>query len=97
MRIDRNHEVLKVYLQKTGQVKGPEKTAAAGGLERDTVEISPLAREMRLYQATLKNLPEVREDIVCALQNQLQTGSYHPSGAEIGQGIIKEIRLDKLV
>lgn len=97
MRIDQNYEVLKVYWQKARQVKGVEKTTGAGGLKGDSVEISPLAREMQLYQATLKNLPDVREDIVNALKERLQLGSYRPASSEIGEGIIKEAKLDKLV
>ncbi|RJQ30989.1 MAG: flagellar biosynthesis anti-sigma factor FlgM [Peptococcaceae bacterium] len=97
MKIDQNYEVLKVYWQRVGQVKGVEKTTAAGELQGDSVEISPLAREMQLYQAALRDLPDIREEAVSALKKQLQDGSYQPSGAEIGQGIIKEVKLDKLV
>lgn len=84
--------LLKAY---TSQVKnnkaGYGQGEKAGKTDRcDRAVISPQARELQAIMAELRNLPEVREDLVQSLKEKIQEGSYHPDTVKIAEGIIAE-------
>lgn len=80
----------------TNQAKktAPNKTATPTG---DKVELSPQALEANKYRAELKNLPNLREEKVQQLKEQINNGTYQASAKQIAAGIIKERHLDKLI
>ncbi len=84
--------MLKAY---TAQVKNNqirrspgEKTGKAD--RRDSAVISPKARELQAIMTELRNLPEVREDLVNNLKEKIRDGTYHPDTVKIAEGIIAE-------
>lgn len=63
----------------------------------DRVEISSRGKELQLYRSRLKELPDVRQDLVDSLKRRLEEGSYYPDAKKIAEAMIREVRLDKRV
>lgn len=66
-------------------VAGPE---AAG----DRVELSPLSQELQFYREKLREMPDVREELVAALRQRVAAGEYRPAAREIVAGLMAELR-----
>lgn len=87
MKITQNLPVQKAVNKYTQPVQKAEK---ASGLKfsPDTIEISEAAREVQVAAKALKNLPEVREDLVNAIKQAIQDGTYKPSSEDIAKKIL---------
>lgn len=85
-------EVFKAY-QKNNLDK--TKNNKANQPEGDSVELSSAAKFKKEIESTLKNLPEVREDLVNNLKKDIQAGTYKPDAYKIADEMIKERLLDK--
>jgi len=67
----------------------------AGENQADRLEISKDAMELQAYRSALDNIPAIREDLVAALKQSIEEGSYQPDSEKIAAGIIKEKLLDR--
>ncbi len=70
-----------------------EGKAARGG-QAARVDISDKAQEVQRITQLIKSLPEVREDRVQALKAQIENGTYHVSGEDIADLIIRRALAD---
>jgi flagellar biosynthesis anti-sigma factor FlgM len=68
--------------------------APAAGLEAagDRVELSPLSQELQFYRERLREIPEVREELVAALRQRVAAGEYRPAAREVAAGLMAELR-----
>lgn len=83
-------DATKAYgLQQQNKANPKTRNTASKPENSDILEISPEARQARTYQAALKNLPEVREDLVSAIKRGIQNGTYKPDPVKIADGIIE--------
>jgi len=64
----------------------PEKTA----LKTDTVVISDAAKRVQEARRQLDDIPDVREEKVAQLRNQIQNGTYEIDADKIAGKMIKE-------
>ena len=64
----------------------PEKTA----VKADTVVISDAAKRIQEARRQLDDIPDVREDKVSQLRNQIQNGTYETNADKIAGKMIKE-------
>ncbi len=62
--------------------RGARASAAASG-QRDAVELSSTALEVRRAIAVLQSSPEIRQDLVASLKRQIAEGSYEINPEEI--------------
>lgn len=85
-------EVFRAYQKNTPDV---QKNNRVSQTEGDSVELSSEAKFKKEIESTLKNLPEVREDLVNRLKRDIQAGTYQPDAHRIADGMIKERLLDK--
>lgn len=72
-------EVARAYSQRVGPHETqPEKAApvSAARPQHDQLTISDRARELAVAQEAMSQVPEVREDVVQALRDQIQAGTY---------------------
>lgn len=59
-------------------------------VSEDKLEISSRASEVGNLVEQLKSLPDVRQNKVNALREQIAAGSYKPSGDSIADAILKD-------
>jgi len=70
--------------------KPVNKTEKATGIKvsKDKIEISDVAREVQVATRALKNLPDLREDLVKELKAAIEDGTYKPSSEDIAKKIL---------
>ena len=56
----------------------------------DTVVISEAAKRIQEARAQLDEIPDVREDKVAELRNQIQNGTYQPDAEKTADKLLKE-------
>ncbi len=86
---------IKAYTNQMKNDKTVQKGQNNSQIPGDSVEISKEAMEMQSYRSMLDKLPAVREDLVAALKQSIQEGSYKPDSEKIAAGIISDRNLDK--
>ena len=58
------------------------------------VDVSPSAQEVQQIKRLVNQLPDVREDRVRALKAQVENGTYHVSGEDIADLMIRRTLAD---
>jgi negative regulator of flagellin synthesis FlgM len=84
---------IKAYTSQIRKDKAGSKEKA-GESQADTLEISKEAMELQSFRSALDNIPEVREELVTALKQSIDEGSYQPDSDKIAAGILREKFLD---
>lgn len=82
MRINNNinvQQVLKGYNKNVGKVKKTEKSA----MKRDQIDISQSAKDFQVAMDAFKKLPDVRQEKVDDVKEQLDQGTYKPSAEDV--------------
>jgi negative regulator of flagellin synthesis FlgM len=72
-------EVARAYSQQVGKTDPqPERAAqhSAARPQHDQLTISDRARELAMAREAVANVPDVRENVVQALRDQIQAGTY---------------------
>jgi negative regulator of flagellin synthesis FlgM len=69
------------------ETEGEKGRASVG---EDNVELSQSAREMQRAQKALQDLPDIREDKVAALKQQIEDGTYDIRADKIAANMLKE-------
>jgi len=87
-------ELFKAY----NQNKADKNISSGKGVNQgDSLQLSPEARAKRKIEISLKELPEVRENLVNRLKKDIQSGTYKPDAKKIADGIMQERLLDKQI
>lgn len=86
---------LKAYISQVKKEKSEKIEQKDGQILDDSVEISKEAMEIQTYRNMLDKMPAVREELVAALRQSIQDGTYRPDSEKIAAGIISDRRLDK--
>ena len=91
---------LNAYVKNIGKGKngihGSPKEAPKGGLSGDKVALSPEAKQLQEAKKSLDSLPDVREDKVAEIKEQIEAGTYTIDGEKIAFKMIRESILDRL-
>jgi len=64
--------------------------------KKDVVSISNQAKDFQTVMKSIKDVPDVRADIVNELSEKYQSGKYDVSGSEVADKVLKSI-IDKKV
>ncbi|SES84187.1 anti-sigma-28 factor, FlgM family [Natronincola peptidivorans] len=96
MKIFNNPNITQVMKLYNKTVKPTEKTGEVA-TSQDKLEISQKAQEFQVALKAYKNLPEIRQEKVEILKEQVQTNSYNVSGKEVADQLIESILIDKKV
>lgn len=89
MRIDAYNQVNQ--LQSVSKTKKSVNQAAAKTKSsKDQVSFSTFGRDLQIAKSALKNVPDVREDKVSALKEQMEAGSYKLSGDSFAEKIMSD-------
>jgi negative regulator of flagellin synthesis FlgM len=99
MSIDRlgAHEAARAYVQnaeptkvsKTPGVKGAEGNQAQPG--SDQVSLSAEARALALARKAVDGAPDVREDRIAAIKQQIENGTYNVSPEALAKSILQKL------
>lgn len=94
MEIDKNAGIqVDAYVN---QVHDKNKAGPAGGkaentaAKTNTVVISDAAKRIQEARAQLDEIPDVREDKVTELRNQIQNGTYQINAEKTAEKLLKE-------
>lgn len=72
----------------------PEKQAANSVVPEEKVSLSSAARDIQQAEKAIEKLPDVREEKVRELQDQIETGKYDVNGEKIAEKMLSESLLD---
>lgn len=75
----------------------PEKQAANSVVLEEKVTLSSAARDIQQAEKAIEKLPDVREEKVRELQDQIETGRYDVNGEKIAEKMLSESLLDIMV
>lgn len=89
MHIDRIGAIHQIY---TKQSSTPTKKINKTD-KRDEVSLSENAKEFQNIYQKLKNVPDVREEKVDRIKEQLRTGTYNVNSEEVAEKILSSIDL----
>lgn len=64
---------------------------------KDLLQLSDGAKDFQVALKAFHRLPEIREEKVKALREQIQQGTYDVSGKEIADKILDSIHIDKKI
>lgn len=85
------------YLQTAGsrppgdqQEQSNEATATTAGYKADRVELSGQAREAQQAMAALKEMPEIRTELVSDIQTQVDGGNYNVDAEQTAGDMLDE-------
>ena len=74
MRIDAYNQIQQIYgAKKPTKVEGKKTTAASF---KDQLLLSSTAQDAATVKKALSNVPDVREDLVSSLKEQIDNGTY---------------------
>ncbi len=88
MRIDAMSEITQVY-QANGKMK---KVESATSVSRDSVQISSFGRDLQVAKEAVQNAPDVREDKVKAIKEQINAGTYNVPMSALADKLLSQSR-----
>lgn len=88
MRIDAYHAISQVYQANKVNRKSAEKLDKA---ENDRFEMSDFGKTLQVAKKAVADAPEVREDRIARLKEQLADGTYNVSEEELANRITDKI------
>lgn len=77
-------------VQPNAQATETEGEKGRANVGEDSVELSQSARDLQKAQKTLQDLPDIREDKVAALKQQIENGTYDIRADKIAANMLKE-------
>jgi len=77
-------------LQKQEKANAHKNCDGSKAARADILDISAEARQVQTYRAALKEIPDVREDLVASIKKLVQEGAYKPDAGKIADGILEE-------
>ena len=84
-------------VQEKKKIDGPTEHDPKSVLKEDKVDISRTAREVKKARAQLDNVPDIREEKVAEVKNEIDNGTYRIDGKKIAFNMIKESLIDEIV
>ena len=77
---------MKAYKKNTEKVESTEKTK----FSEDKIEISESSKDFQVAMNALKKLPDIREDKVNELKEEISKGTYKPSPQDIAKKMMSD-------
>lgn len=86
MRIDAINNVSRLY-----QATKPQKAVGSGSVDtKDKYEVSKYAKDYQTARAAMSSVPEIREDKVSRIRDELNSGTYNVSAHEIAEKMVSK-------
>lgn len=90
MRIDALSQIQQVY---GTQPKRRTNSVSNTSYGRDAVEISNIGKSFQIAKDAVKGAPDIREDKVAALKQQIASGTYDVSGESFAEKLMEKLGL----
>jgi negative regulator of flagellin synthesis FlgM len=98
IQADKNEQVKPDALNHPVHPKQNEQPKTSGGIaSEDRVELSSEALDLKKMTEAVKQMPDVRQDLVKSAQERLSNGTYRVSSGTIAERILEEETVDKVV
>lgn len=91
MKINKTDRILSIYENMAAKKVKPGQKK----FEKDEIEISERAQDYQFAMQKLKELPDIRQDKVDKIKEQIQTGTYDVKAREIVDKIYENINFFK--
>ncbi len=86
MRIDAINNVSRLY-----QATKPKKAAGSENTDtKDKYEVSKYAKDYQTARTAMSSVPEIREDKVARIRDELNSGTYNVSAHEIAEKMVSK-------
>lgn len=86
MRIEAYTQVQQIY--KTNQTTRSDSAKKASFT--DAVEISSLGKDIQVAKQAVANTPDVREDLVASISEQVKAGTYSVSAEQLANKLLSQ-------
>ena len=80
-----------------GDVDGDTDNLKKAGYSNDRIEVSDRAKEFNRIKSSVNGMPEIRNDKVKQLSEDVRSGRYRVDADSIASGIIKESVMNNLI
>ena len=102
MKITDNNSSLNIRnyvnnIQDNTKIDDLAKPGSSQTVKEDKVVLSPKAKEVQEATKLIKELPDIREEKVAKLKEQVDQGTYRIDGKKIAFKMLKESILDELL
>ena len=102
MKITDNNSSLNIRnyannIQDNRKTDSSAKQGSSQAVKEDKVVLSPKAKEVQEATKLIKELPDIREEKVAKLKEQVDQGTYRIDGKKIAFKMLKESILDELL
>jgi negative regulator of flagellin synthesis FlgM len=97
ININKTNEIEPIQTRKQSDVsladiKKSESDAPRNVVREDKFQISDRASEVGKFVDRIKDLPDIRQEKVDVLRQQIESGEYDSSSEDIADAVLKEIR-----
>jgi negative regulator of flagellin synthesis FlgM len=89
-----NNEFIKQYKINDKLNSGSKKRINENVVIEEKVSISSISRDVKLAKKAIEELPDVREEKVRVLKDQIEQGTYKVSGEKIAEKIFGDLFFD---
>ncbi len=102
MKITDNNSSLNIRnyvsnIQDNRKTDGSARQGLSQTVKEDKVVLSPKAKEVQEATKLIKEIPDIREEKVAKLKEQVDQGTYRVDGEKIAFKMLKESILDELL
>lgn len=95
MKVNNVPGIIGAY-QKTGPRKAAKEQETSNAAKSDGVVLSKEAQAVRALKDKVSQAPEVRQERIDALRQQIEAGTYRPDGREVAAKMVKARVFDDL-
>lgn len=80
-----NQPAIQQVMKSYGKTPERTKVEKSGGMATDQIQISSQARSFQVAMKAIQEVPEVRQEKVEAIKQQIESGTYRPSAQDIAR------------
>lgn len=86
-----SREIKRPEAERPAEAGPKERTAQGQASPEDRIKLSSAPREVSVLMAAVAKLPDVREEKVRQLQEEIQSGNYKPDVRKIAARMLEEL------
>ena len=88
MRIDAYNQIQQIYGNKS--IKKTEEKRVSSSSFKDQLLLSAAGKDAQIAKQAVANTPDVREDVVASLKEQIDSGTYEVSADDLAGKLLEK-------